>query len=87
MCMAGPCVRVLLAQESSIRVSAAKLVRIDLYNIIGKLNLNSFDQSTFTRAGLSRQNDGSRHRLACDLVQTRFRKDDILEAGSMFLWT
>ncbi len=87
MCMAGPCVRVLLAQESSIRVSAAKLVRIDLYNIIGKLNLNSGDQSTFTRAGLPRQNDGSRHRLACDLVQTRFRKDDILEAGSMFLWT
>lgn len=87
MCVAGPRVRVLLAQESSIRMSAAKLVRIDLHSIIGKLKLNSGDQSTFTSAGLSRQNDGSRHRLACDLVQTRFRKDDIPEAGGMFLRT
>lgn len=87
MCVAGPRVRVLLAQESSIRMSAAKLVRIDLYNIIGKLKLNSGDQSAFARARLSGQDDGSRHRLACDLVQTRFRKDDIPEAGSMGLWT
>lgn len=76
MCVASPCVWVLLAQVRSIRMSAAKLVRINLHDIIRKFKLNSTDQPPLTCAGLSRQNDGSGHRLTLSLVQTTFRKDD-----------